>query len=148
VFVRGVLTVFAVLTMFFFVMLVLGGMFVLDMDGIAKRGGVFGGFVSGVCFEFGAIGGAVLFDLGSFGFGEFRFGSGLVFRCVEPGFLLSFFFVFFFRKFGIEGGLNILDFFFVEFGAAYESVDLGVVGSLFVLGFGEFVSDGRGLVLA
>jgi hypothetical protein len=136
VFLRSVFVVF-VFVMFVFRVLVLA------MYGITQSGGVFGGFVGGVGFEFGAVGGAVFLDFRGFCFGEFRFRGGLIFRCVEAGvlFFLSFFlgfFCFFFRELGIEGGLNIFDLFFVEFGATGESVGFGVIGSFLVLGLGQF----------
>lgn len=87
----GRVFVFAMFVMLFFVVFVLRRMFVLDMHGITQRSGVFGGFVGGVGFEFGAVGGAVLFDFGGFGFGEFRFRGDLILGGIEPGILFGFF---------------------------------------------------------
>jgi hypothetical protein len=92
VFVRGsVLYVFAVL---FFVVFVqpMFRLVVHDVLRIAEGSCVFGGFVCGVGFEFGAIGGAMLFDFLGFILGEFRLCGDLVFRCVEPCFFFGFFF--------------------------------------------------------
>src|SRR5208282_461166 len=98
---------------------------------------VFGAFVRGVGFEFGAICGAVLFDLFGFILGELRFRGGLVFGSVQVGFLLALlFFGFFFREFGFASGVNFLGFVFLEFGAADESIGFGVIGSFFVFCLG------------
>jgi hypothetical protein len=82
------------------------GMFVFDlfmcgvfghgMLGITEGGSVFGAFVRGVGFEFGAIGGAVFLDFLGFFFGEFGFRGGLVFGGVEVRFFLAVLFLGFF----------------------------------------------------
>jgi hypothetical protein len=100
---------------------------------------VFGAFVSDVGLEFSAIRGAVLLDFFGFSFGEFGFRGSLVFGGVQVSLFLAFFFFgFFFGEFGLASGVNFLGFVFVlfEIGATGESVDLGVIGSFFVLCFG------------
>jgi hypothetical protein len=120
-----------------------------DMLGITEGGSVFGAFVRGVGCEFGAIGGAMLFDFLGFILGEFGFRGSLIFRSVEVGFflaLLFFFGIFVVREFGFSGGVNFLGFVVVEFGAADEGIDFGVFGSLFVFCFGQFQREGRRLL--
>jgi hypothetical protein len=109
-----------------------------DMLWITEGGSVFGAFVGGVGCEFGAIGGAMLFDFFGFLFGEFGVRGGLIFRSVEVGFFLAllFFGIFVVREFGFSGGVNFLGF-VVEFGAADEGIGFGVIGSLFVFCFGQ-----------
>jgi hypothetical protein len=101
---------------------------------------VFGAFVSGVGFEFRPIRGAMLFYFFGFILGEFGFGGGLIFRCVEMSFFLAFFFFFFFvlGKFGFASGVDYFGFLFLEFGAAGEGIGFGVIGGFFVFCFGEF----------
>ena len=137
--------VFFVGVLFVFDVLVLG-MVVRDM--LAESGSVFGTFVCGVGFEFGAIRRAVLFDFLGFVFGEFGFGSRLIFGGVEMRvFLAIFFFGFFLREFSIEGGLNIFHFVFVEIGTTGESVGFRVVGGFFVFRFGKFERERSGLLI-
>ena len=126
--------------MFVFDVFVLGvcvfSVFVHDVIGITKSGGVFGAFVRGVGFEFGAIRGAMLFDFLGFRLGEFGLGGSLVFGGVQVGFFLAFFFfLFFFREFGCAGRVNFLCFVLFEIGATGEGIHLGVIGSFLVLGF-------------
>jgi hypothetical protein len=100
---------------------------------------VFGAFVRGVGFEFGAIRGTVLFDFFGFGLGEFCLRRGLIFGGVQMRFFLAFFFLgFFFGEFAFASGVDFLVFvlFLFEIGATGESVNLGVIGSLFVLSLG------------
>jgi hypothetical protein len=113
-------------------------MFVNDVLGIAQSGGVFGAFVRGVGFEFGAIGGAMFLDFLGFFLGEFGFRGGLVFGGVEVRFFLAvlFFGFFVFGKFGFAGGVNFLSVVLFEFGAANEGIGFGVVGSFLVFCFG------------
>jgi len=75
---------------------------------------VFGAFVGGVGFEFGAIRGAMLFHFFGFILGEFTLGGGLVFRGVEVSFFLTFFFFRFFvlGKFRFARGVNFFGFLF------------------------------------
>jgi len=74
--------------------------FVHDVLGITKSCGVFGAFMRGVGFEFGAICGAMLFDFLGFSLGKFGLGGNLVFGGVQMRFFLAFFFLgFFFREF-------------------------------------------------
>jgi hypothetical protein len=123
------------------------GVFGHDMLGITEGGSVFGAFVRGVGCEFGAIGGAMLFDFFGFILGEFGFRGGLIFRSVEVGFFLAllFFGVFIVRQLGFSGGVNFLGF-VVEFGAADEGIGFGVSGSLFVFCFGQLQREGRRLL--
>jgi hypothetical protein len=108
---------------------------------------VFGAFVRGVGFEFGAIRGAVLFDFLGFGLGKFGLSGSLVFGGVQVCFFLAFLFLgFFFGELGLASGVNFLGFVFVEFGATGEGIHLGVIGSFFVLGFGQFERERRGLL--
>jgi len=110
---------------------------------------VFGAFVRGVGFEFGAIRGAVLFYFFGFILGEFGLSGSLVFGGVQVRFFLSFFFLgFFFREFGLASGVNLLWFVLFEIRATDEGIHLGVIGSFFVLGFGEFESEGGALLFA
>jgi len=99
---------------------------------------VFGAFVRGVGFEFGAIGGAMFLDFLGFFLGEFGFRGGLVFGGVEVRFFLAvlFFGFFVFGKFGFAGGVNFLSVVLFEFGAANEGIGFGVVGSFLVFCFG------------
>ena len=53
---------------------------------------MFGAFVGGVGFEFGAICGTMLFHFFGFILGEFRLGGSLIFRGVEVSFFLAFLF--------------------------------------------------------
>ena len=126
--------------MFVFDVFVLGvcvfSVFVHDVIGITKSGGVFGAFVRGVGFEFGAIRGAVFFDFLGFSFGEFGLGGSLVFSSVQVSFFLAFFFLgFFFREFCCASCVNFLGFVLFEIGATGEGIHLGVIGSFLVLGF-------------
>jgi hypothetical protein len=134
--------------MFVFDMLMCG-VFGHDMLGVTEGGSVFGAFVCGVSCEFGAIGGAMLFDFFGFILGEFGVRGGLIFRSVEVGFFLTllFFGIFVVREFGFSGGVNFLRF-VVEFGAADQGVGFGVIGSLFVFCFGQFQREGRRLLFA
>jgi hypothetical protein len=120
------------------------------MLGITESGSVFGAFVGGVGFKFGAIRGAVLFDFLGFFFGEFRFGGRLVFGSIKMRFLLTlFFFGFFvFCKLGFASGVNFLRLVFLEIGAAGKGIGLGVVGSFFVLCLSQLGSEGDGLFFA
>jgi hypothetical protein len=126
------------------------GVFRHDMLGITEGGSVFGAFVRGVGCEFRAVGGAMLFDFFGFILGEFGFRGSLIFRSVEVGFFLAllFFGIFVVREFGFSGGVNFLGFVVVEFGAAEEGIDFGVIGSLFVFCFGQLQREGRGLLFA
>ena len=126
------------------------GVFGHDMLGITEGGSVFGAFVRGVGCEFGAIGGAMLFDFFGFILGEFGFRGGLIFRSVEVGFFLAllFFGIFVVREFGFSGGVNFLGFVVVEFGAADEGIGFGVIGSLFVFCFGQLQREGGRLLFA
>lgn len=122
------------------------GMFVFDvlghnMLGITESSGVFGAFMRGVCFEFSAIGGAMLFDFLGFLLGELGFRGRLIFCSVEVRFLLSFFFVgrlfgFFFREFSFRCGANFRWLVLFEFGASREGVCMGVIRSFLVFCFG------------
>jgi hypothetical protein len=134
--------------MFVFDMLMCG-VFGHDMLGVTEGGSVFGAFVCGVSCEFGAIGGAMLFDFFGFILGEFGVRGGLIFRSVEVGFFLTllFFGIFVVREFGFSGGVNFLRF-VVEFGAADQGIGFGVIGSLFVFCFGQFQREGRRLLFA
>jgi hypothetical protein len=130
--------------------LFLCGVFGHDMLGITEGGSVFGAFVRGVGCEFGAIGGAMLFDFFGFILGEFGFRGSLIFRSVEVSFFLAllFFGIFIVREFGFPGGVNFLGFVVVEFGAAEHGIDFGVIGSLFVFCFSQLQREGRGLLFA
>ena len=128
--------VFGVLVLDMFVFRVFS-MFVHDMRGITESSSVFGAFVSGVGFEFGAIRGAVLFDFFGFGLGEFGFRSSLVFGSVQVRFFLAlFFFGFFFREFSFTSGVNFLRLVLFEIGAADECIGFSVIGGFFVFGLG------------
>jgi hypothetical protein len=112
-------------------------MFVHNMLGITKSGSVFGAFMRGVGFEFGAIRRAMLFDFLGFIFGKFGLRGSLVFGGVQVRFFLAFFLLgFFFREFGFASGVNFFGLVLFEFGATREGIDFGVVGSFFVLGLG------------
>jgi hypothetical protein len=126
------------------------GVFGHNMLGITEGSSVFGAFVRGVGCEFGAIGGAMRFDFFGFILGEFGFRGSLIFRSVEVGFFLAllFFGIFLVCEFGFSGSVNFLGFVVVEFGAADEGVDFGVLGSLFVFCFGQFQREGCGLLFA
>jgi hypothetical protein len=125
------------LGVFVFGMLVLGmlvfSVFVHDMLWITESGSVFGAFVRGVGFEFGAIRGAVFFYFFGFIFGEFGLRGSLVFGGIQVRFFLAFFlFGFFFREFSFASGVNFLGLILFEFGATREGIDFGVIGSFFV----------------
>jgi len=124
------------------------GVFGHGVLGITEGGSVFRAFVRSVGCEFGAIGGAMLFDFFGFILGELAFRGGLIFRSVEVGFFLAllFFGIFVVREFGFSG-VNFLGL-VVEFGTADEGIDFGVLGSLFVFCFGQFQREGRGLLFA
>jgi hypothetical protein len=109
---------------------------------------VFGAFVGGVGFEFGAIRGAMLFHFFGFVLGEFGLGSCLIFCGVEVGFFLTFFFFRFFvlGKLGIAGCVNFRGFVFLEFGATGEGVGFGVIGGFLVFCLCEFERERRGLL--
>jgi hypothetical protein len=109
---------------------------------------VFGAFVRGVGFEFGAIGGAVFLDFLGFFLGEFGFRGGLIFGCVEVRFFLAvFFFGFFvFGKFGFARGVNLLSIVLFKIRAPGQSVGFGVVGGFLVLCLGKFESEGGSLL--
>lgn len=127
------------------------GVFVYDVLGITEGGSVFGAFVRGVGCEFGAIGGAMLFDFFGFSFGEFGFRGNLIFGGVEMGFFLAFFLFGFFvvREFGFAGGVNFLDFvIFFKFGAADEGIGLDVIGGFLVFCLDELGRKGHDLVFA
>jgi hypothetical protein len=111
---------------------------------------VFGAFVGGVGFEFGAIRGAMLFHFFGFILGEFRLGGGLIFRGVEMSFFLTFFFLRFFvlGKLGFARGVNFCGIVFLEFGATSEGIGFGVIGGFLVFRLGEFEREGRGLLFA
>jgi hypothetical protein len=98
---------------------------------------VFGAFVRGVGFEFGAVGGAVFLDFLGFFLGEFGFRGGLVFGGVEVRFFLAVLFLGFFviGKFGFAGGVNFLGVVLFEFAAPGQSVGFGVIGSFLVFCF-------------
>jgi len=125
------------------------GVFGHGMLGITEGGSVFGAFVRSVGCEFGAIGGAMLFDFFGFILGEFAFRGGLIIRSVEVGFFLAllFFGIFVVGEFGFSGGVNFLGF-VVEFGAADQGIGCGVIGSLFVFCFGQLQREGRRLLFA
>jgi hypothetical protein len=109
---------FVVLVLEMFVFRVFG-MFVHDMVWMTESSSVFGAFVSGVSFEFGAIRSAVLFDFFGFGLGEFGFRGDLVFGSVQVCFFLALFlFGFFFRKFSFASRVNFLNFVLFEIGTA------------------------------
>jgi hypothetical protein len=129
------------LGVFVFGVLVLGmlvfSMFMDDMLGITESGGVFGAFMRGVGFEFGAIRRAMLFDFLGFIFGKFGLRGSLVFGGVQVRFFLAFFlFGFFFRECGFASGVNFFGLVLFEFGATREGIDFGVIRSFFVLGLG------------
>jgi hypothetical protein len=135
--------------MFEFDMLFLCGVFGHGMLGITEGGSVFGAFVCGVGCEFGAIGGAMLFDFFRFILGELGFRGGLIIRSVKVGFFLALLFFGFFvvREFGFSGGVNFLGI-IVEFSAADEGIGFGVSGSLFVFCFGQLQREGGRLLFA
>lgn len=115
---------------------------------ITESGGVFGTFMRGVGFEFGAIGGAVRFDFRSFFFGKLGLRGSLLFRSVQPFVLLTLFLLgFFFREFGSRVGVNFLYFVLFEFGATGEGVSVSEVGSFLVFCFDELRREGRGLII-
>ena len=119
--------------------------------GITEGGSVFGAFVRGVGCEFGAIGGAMLFDFFGFILGEFGFRGSLIFRSVEVSFFLAllFFGIFIVCEFGFSGGVSFLGFVvFFEFGAPGQSIGLGVIGSLFVFCFDKLGRESYDLVFA
>jgi hypothetical protein len=126
------------------------GVFGHDMLGLTEGGSVFRAFMCGVGCEFGAVGGAMRFDFCGFILGEFGFRGCLIFRSVEVGFFFSllFFGIFVVREFGFSGGVNFLGFVVVEFGAADEGIDFGVIGSLFVFCLGQLQRERRGLLFA
>jgi hypothetical protein len=141
------------LSVFVFDMLVLSmlvfSVFVHEMLGITESGSVFGAFVRGVGFEFGAIRGAVLFDFFRFILGKFGLRGGLVFGGVQVRFFLAFFlFGFFFGEFGFASGVNFLRLVLFEFGATCEGIDFGVIGRFLVFSLGELKREGGGLLLA
>ena len=109
-----------------------------------------GAFVGGVGFEFSAIRGAMLFHFFGFILGEFRFGGSLIFRGVEVGFLLAFFFFRFFvvGKFRFARGMDFFGFVFLEFGTTGEGIGFGVIGGFLVFCLGEFERERRGLLFA
>lgn len=109
---------------------------------------MFGAFVGGVGFEFGAIRGAMLFHFFGFILGELGFGGGLIFCGVEVGFFLTFFFFRFFvlGKFRFARGVNFFGFLFLEFGATGEGVGFGVIGGFLVFCLCEFERERRGLL--
>jgi hypothetical protein len=110
---------------------------------------VFGTFVRGVGFEFGAIRGTVLFDFLGFIFGKFGLRGSLVFGGVQMRFFLAFFlFGFFFREFGFASGVNFFGLVLFEFGATREGIDFGVVRSFFVFCFSQLEGEGGGLLFA
>jgi hypothetical protein len=125
------------------------GVFGHDMLGVTEGGSVFGAFVRGIGCEFGAIGGAMLFDFFGFIFGEFGFRGDLIFRGVEVGFFLALLFFGFFVvcEFSFSRGVNFLGF-LVEFGAADQGIGFGVIGSLFVFCLGQLQREGRCLLFA
>ena len=127
-----------------------GGVLRRDLFGITEGGSVFGAFVRGVGGEFGAVGGAMRFHFFGFILGEFGFRGSLIFRSVEVGFFLAllFFGIFVVREFGFSGGVNFLGFVVVEFGAADQGIDFGVLGSLFVFSFRQLLRERRGLLFA
>lgn len=99
----------------------------------------------GIGFEFGAIRGAVLFDFLGFFLGEFRFRGSLIFRSVQLGVFLRFFFL---GELGSRSGVNFFGFVLLEFGAAGEGIGFGMLGNFFVLCFGQLGSEGSSLVIA
>jgi hypothetical protein len=114
--------------------------------GLTESGSVFGAFVCGVGFEFCTICGTVLFDFFGFVLGEFGFRGGLIFCGVQMRFFLAFFlFGFFLREFRNASCVNFLGFILFEIGATCESIDLCVIGSLFVFSLGQLESQGGGL---
>jgi hypothetical protein len=119
--------------------------------GITEGCGVFGTFVRGVSFEFGAIGGAVLFDFLGFILGEFALRGSLIFSGVQVRFFLAFVFLGFFvlGKFGFASGVNSLDFvIFFEFGATDQGIGLDVIGGFLVFCLDELGRKGNDLVFA
>jgi hypothetical protein len=117
--------------------------------GITKSCGVFGAFVRSVGFEFGAIRGAMFFDFLGFSLGELGLGGSLVFGGVQVRFFLAFlFFGFFVGEFCCASGVNFLGFVLFEVGATGEGIHLGVIGSFFVLGLGQFERERRRLLIA
>ena len=140
--------VFAVFAVFMLDMLVFG-VFVHEVLGVAQSGSVFGAFVRGIGFEFGAVGSAVLFNFLGFLFGEFGFRGGLIFGCVEVRSLLALFFFGFFvlGKFGFADKVNPFDLIFFKFGATDECIGFRFIGSLLVFGFGQFECERRSLLI-
>jgi hypothetical protein len=119
--------------------------------GITESGGVFSAFVRGVGCEFGAVGGAMLFDFFGFILGEFSLRGSLIFGGVQVRFFLAFFFLgfFVFRKFGFPSGVKFLGFVvFFEFGAADEGIGLDVIGGFLVFCLDELGRKGHHLVFA
>ena len=119
--------------------------------GMTEGCGVFGTFVCGVGFEFGAIGGPVLFDFLGFILGEFALRGSLIFGGVLVCFFLAFVFLGFFvlGKFGFASGVNFLDFvIFFEFGATDKGIGLDVIGGFLVFGLDELGRKGHDLVFA
>jgi len=136
--------------MFEFGVFVLDG-FVRDASGITQSSSVFGAFMRGIGSEFGAVGGAMLFNFFGFILGEFGFRSSLIFGGVQVRFFLSFFFFSFFVicEFGFASGVNFRGLvIFFEFGAAYDGTGLDVIGGFFVFCFGQLQREGRGLLFA
>jgi hypothetical protein len=119
--------------------------------GITESGGVFGAFVRGVGCEFGAVGGAMLFDFFGFILGEFGLRGSLIFGGVEVRFFLALFFLGFFvlRQFSFASGVNFLGFvIFFKFGAAYEGIGLDVIGGFLMFCLHELGRKGHNLVFA
>ncbi len=140
---------------FRFGMLVLGMLVfresVHSVLGITESGSVFGAFMRGVRFEFGAIRCAVLFDFLGFILGELGFRGGLIFGGVLVCFFLAFVFLSFFvlGKFGFASGVNFLDFvIFFEFGATDKRIGLDVIGGFLVFCLDELGRKGNDLVFA
>ena len=110
---------------------------------------MFGAFVRGVGFEFGAIRGAVLFYFFGFILGEFGLSGSLVFGGVQVRFFLAFFFLgFFFRDLCFASGVDFLGFVLFEIGATREGIDFSVIGSFFVLCFRQLEREGGALLIA
>jgi hypothetical protein len=118
-------------------------------DMLTESGSVFSAFVGGVGFELGAIRGAVLFDFLGFFFGEFGFGSRLIFGGVEMRFFLAvFLFGFFVGKLNFARGMHFRGFIFFEVRTATEGVGFDVLGRFFVFRFDKFGREGHDLIFA
>lgn len=125
--------------------------FVRDAPGITQSSSVFGAFMRSVGGEFGAVGGAMLFNFFGFILGEFGFRGSLIFGGVEVRLFLSFFFFSFFviREFGLASSVKFLSLvIFFEFGAADDGAGLDEIGGFLVFCLDEFGRKGHDLVFA